>query len=167
IATYPSFHPTQATWQAVFMVVVQPMAIWTVYAPKSLGGYCTVCELWQSWDEGTIIEDVGCLPPIRIIDEKWGNLKNKQTGTGGKFPLWRPRNDDQAHTWWSKYFFFITRIQKSIAEGKSSDAAIAYFEDIHVASQPDTVNALHKSMQPKRTKKKEHELEKGMDIPAS
>ncbi|PBK81044.1 hypothetical protein ARMGADRAFT_948840, partial [Armillaria gallica] len=167
IATYPSFHLSQATWQAVFMVVVQPMAIWTVYAPKSLGEYCTVHELSQSWDEGTIIEDVGRFPLIQIIDEKWGNLKNKQTGTGGKFPLWRPQNDDQACTWWSKYFFFITHIQKSIAEGKSSDAAIAYFEDIRVVSQPDTVNALHRSMQPKHTKKKEHELEKGMDIPAS
>jgi len=53
-----------------------------------------VKSIWQAWDEGAYIKDVGRKLALRLIDTKWGNLKSQETHKR-KFPSWRPRNDNK------------------------------------------------------------------------
>lgn len=56
---YPSFTVRDCTWQFVFEKVVNPSALWSVYAPESLGDYTDIKSLWQAWDEGTYLPNIG------------------------------------------------------------------------------------------------------------
>lgn len=92
-SVYPSFAAADCTWNSVFAHIVDPSLLWTVYAPDSLGNYPDIKSLWQAWDEGSYVENVGRKPALRLLDARWGSLKNMKTNKG-KFPSWRPRNDN-------------------------------------------------------------------------
>ena len=91
-AQFPSFY--NSTWQHIFEKVTHPVAMWEVYAPRNLGDYHDVRDLWQAWDEGSFVEGVGRLPALRLIEARWGTLKNKETNKG-KYAQWRPPKDDK------------------------------------------------------------------------
>ena len=83
---YPAFHTQNCTWNAVLSLVQQPHLLWTSYAPKNLGEYADIKSLWQAWEEGMSVEGIGCMPPLRVIDERWGSCK-------GRRAVWRPQGD--------------------------------------------------------------------------
>ncbi|KAK0438854.1 uncharacterized protein EV420DRAFT_1279869, partial [Desarmillaria tabescens] len=130
--------------------VTDPVKLWDCYAPRSLGDYPDVKSIWQSWSEGAIIEDIGRLPPIRLIENKWGSLKNGITGKG-RLPSWRPRNDAKARKIWGNYYFFVKCIETMLAEGQSSDDVIQVLEACRQElTGSKTVNALHSALQIKK-----------------
>ncbi len=51
--------------------------------------------LWEAWDEGTYLADIGRKVALRSIEERWGALKDESTKRS-KLPSWRPRNDATA-----------------------------------------------------------------------
>ena len=56
-------------------------------------------SIWQVWDEGAYVKDVGCKPALRLIDERWGKLESQETHKH-KYPSWRPRNDKGMFTFY-------------------------------------------------------------------
>jgi hypothetical protein len=54
----------------------------------------SIMSLWQCWDEGAYIMDVGQAPALRLINARWGSLKNQETKKG-RLAAWRPRNDEK------------------------------------------------------------------------
>ncbi|KAK0449057.1 uncharacterized protein EV420DRAFT_789452 [Desarmillaria tabescens] len=101
----PTFKKSETNWQSVFSRVMDPVKLWDCYVPRSLGDYPDVKSIWQSWSEGAIIEDIGRLPPIQLIENKWGSLKNGTMGKG-RLPSWRPRNDAKVwfHAWHTSFY---------------------------------------------------------------
>ena len=93
-STYPIFTTAECTWQYIFDSVVNPSLLWSSYAPGSLGDYADIKSIWQAWDEGAYIKDVGHKPALRLIDARWGNLESQETHKR-KYPSWRPRNDNK------------------------------------------------------------------------
>ncbi|KAI5822688.1 hypothetical protein K523DRAFT_256545 [Schizophyllum commune Tattone D] len=126
-AIYPQFTTSTCTWAAIFDKVQNPVALWGTYAPKGLGGYATVAELWEHWNEGRYIPNVGRLPAIRLIEERWGNLKNTTTGKG-KQPAWRPSNNAAARKLFANFNFFVDRMNTKIREGMTPQGALEHFE---------------------------------------
>jgi len=103
-STYPIFTTVDCTWQYILDGVINPSLLWSSYAPGSLGDYADVKSIWQAWDEGAYIKDVGRKPALRLIDARWGNLESQETHKC-KFPSWRPRNDNKV----CSYCFFNSR----------------------------------------------------------
>ena len=101
-STYPIFTTVNCTWQYLLDQVINPSPLWSSYAPGSLGDYADIKSIWQAWDEGTYIKNVGCKLALRLIDARWGNLKSQETHKR-KFPSWRPQNDNKV----CGYSFFI------------------------------------------------------------
>jgi hypothetical protein len=99
--TYPVFTTVDCTWQYILDRVVNPSALWSSYAPGSLGDYPDIKSIWQAWDEGAYIENVGRKPAVRLIDARWGNLESQETHKR-KYSSWRPRNDTKV----SAYLIF-------------------------------------------------------------
>jgi hypothetical protein len=93
-STYPVFTTVDCTWQYILDRVVNPSPLWSSYSPGSLGDYSDVKLIWQAWDEGEYIKDVGRKPALRLIDTRWGNLPSQETHKR-KYPSWRPRNDNK------------------------------------------------------------------------
>lgn len=83
---YPPFHTHNCTWNGVLSLIQQPLLLWPGYAPKNLGEYPDIMSLWLAWEEGMSIEDVGCTPPLRLIDERWGSCE-------GQRARWRPHGE--------------------------------------------------------------------------
>jgi hypothetical protein len=96
-AIYPPFTTRDCTWQYIFDRITNPSNLWLSYAPGSLGDYPDIKSLWQAWDEGIFVIDVGRTPALRLIDARWGNLKSQETHRG-KFPSWRPTNNEKVCT---------------------------------------------------------------------
>jgi hypothetical protein len=96
-AIYPPFTTRDCTWQYIFDRITNPANLWLSYAPGSLGDYPDIKSLWQAWDEGTFVIDVGRTPALRLIDARWGNLKSQETHRG-RFPSWRPTNNEKVCT---------------------------------------------------------------------
>ncbi|KAF8230613.1 hypothetical protein L208DRAFT_1281176 [Tricholoma matsutake] len=139
--TYPAFHTQNCTWNAVLSLVQQLHLLWTGYALKNLGEYADIKSLWQAWEEGMSVEGIGCMPPLRVIDEHWGSCK-------GHRAVWRPQGDAPI---WVNFYFFITQINAYRGTGHTIDEAITYFE----AEQGDqSVNQFHKSLQEKKPNQK-------------
>lgn len=93
--TYPPFTTSNCTWTYVLKAVENPLLLWEIYAPGNLGEYSTVSALWEAWDEGTYLVDIGRKAALRSIEERWGALKDESTKRS-KLPSWRPRNDATA-----------------------------------------------------------------------
>ena len=166
-ANYPPFTTRDCTWQYIFDRIINPSNLWLSYAPGSLGDYPDIKSLWQAWDEGTFVNDVGRTPALRLIDARWGNLKSQETRRG-KFPSWRPTNDEKVSTssyklsnWfcshnlqarkiWSNFYFFVHRIEDKIKSGMSSNAAVSHFDNLR---NERSLSQLHRSLQ---TKKRKH-----------
>ncbi|KAF8952114.1 hypothetical protein BDZ97DRAFT_1626821, partial [Flammula alnicola] len=148
-SSYPSFTIHDCTWQYIFEKIANPSDLWPSYAPGSLGDYSDVKSLWQAWDEGTFVIDIGRKPPLRLIDARWGNLKSQETHRG-RFPSWRPRNDDKARKIWSNFFFFIHRVEDRIKSGHSSAEAVSHFDDLRDGR---SLSQFQRSIQPKKCKR--------------
>ena len=165
-AIYPPFTTRDCTWQYIFDRITNPSELWLSYAPGSLGDYPDIKSLWQAWDEGTLVVDVGRTPALRLIDARWGNLKSQETHRG-RFPSWRPTNNEkvcvilqtihtffsrnsQARKIWSNFFFFVHRIEDKIKSGMSSDAAVSHFDNLR---NERSLSQFHRSLQ---TKKRKH-----------
>ena len=58
-AIYPPFTTRDCTWQYIFDRIINPSSLWLSYTPGSLGDYPDIKSLWQAWDEGTFVIDVG------------------------------------------------------------------------------------------------------------
>jgi hypothetical protein len=93
-STYPVFTTVDCTWQYILDRVVNPSPLWFSYSPGSLGDFADVKSIWQAWDEGEYIKDIGRKPALRLIDTRWGNLESQETHKR-KYPSWRPRNDNK------------------------------------------------------------------------
>ncbi|KAH9008641.1 hypothetical protein EDB84DRAFT_1247856, partial [Lactarius hengduanensis] len=140
---FPPFHTHNCTWSSVLSLVQQPLLLWPGYAPKNLGEYPDIMTLWQTWDEGVLIEGVGCMPPLRLIDERWGSCI-------GQRARWRPHGDPLARTIWAKFNFFITRINAHMATGHTIDQTLTFFES---ERGERSVNQFHKALQGKKSQK--------------
>ena len=108
---YPAFTTRDCTWQYIFDRVTNPSDLWLSYAPGSLGDYPDIKSLWQAWDEGTFVVDVGRKPAMRLIDARWGNLKSHDTRQG-RLPSWRPRNNDKVSTPSYDYLVDVAHINR-------------------------------------------------------
>ncbi|KAF8195063.1 hypothetical protein BJ912DRAFT_847445 [Pholiota molesta] len=146
---FPSFY--NSTWQHIFERVVNPVALWEVYAPKNLGDYNNMGDLWQAWDEGSFVEGVGRLPALRLIEARWGTLKNQETNKG-KYAAWRPHKNDRVRKIWGNFYFFVSRIRALEATGSSSIEAVAHFEGLRGTR---SLNQLHRSLQEKKRSREE------------
>ncbi|KAH9024837.1 hypothetical protein EDB84DRAFT_1273752, partial [Lactarius hengduanensis] len=111
----------------------------------NLGEYPDIMTLWQTWDEGVLIEGVGCMPPLRLIDERWGSCI-------GQRARWRPHGDPLARTIWAKFNFFITRINAHMATGHTIDQTLTFFES---ERGERSVNQFHKALQGKKSQKRQ------------
>ena len=69
------------SWQYILDRVVNPSFLWSSYAPGSLRleDYEDVKYIWQAWDEGVYIKDVGHKPGLRLIDARRGNRESQET----------------------------------------------------------------------------------------
>jgi len=105
---YPIFTTIDCTWQYILDRVVNPSFLWSSYAPSSLGDYADVKSIWQAWDEGAYIKDIGRKPALRLIDARWGNLESQETRKR-KFPSWRPRNDNKVCSYFLPLAFYSQR----------------------------------------------------------
>ncbi|KAK0430229.1 hypothetical protein EV421DRAFT_1744357 [Armillaria borealis] len=112
----------------------------TAYTPQVLPTFEKSETNWQSIfskSEGTVLDDIGRLPPLRLIENKWGSLKNSTMGKG-RLPSWRPCNDAK-------------RIETMIMERQSSDDMIQALEAWHQElTGSKTINALHSTLQIKK-----------------
>jgi len=102
---YPIFTTTKCTWQYVFENVTNPSELWLSYAPGNLGDYADIKSIWEAWDEGTFVTSIGRKAPIRLIDARWGNLKNEETHRK-KYASWR-RNLDTTVCVFQRQFLLI------------------------------------------------------------
>jgi hypothetical protein len=93
-STYPVFTTIDCTWQYILDRVVNPSPLWSSYSPSSLGDYADVKSIWQAWNKGEYIKDVGHKPALRLIDARWGNLESQETHKR-KYPSWRPQNNNK------------------------------------------------------------------------
>ncbi len=118
----PTFKRSETNWQSIFSKVTNPVQLWDCYAPRSLGDYPDVKTIWQSWSEGTVLDDIGRLPPLRLIENKWGSLKNGTTGKG-RLPSWRPRNDAKVRCY-EIPFRSIIALTRSLPRPEKSGATI-------------------------------------------
>ena len=73
-STYPMFMTVNCTWQYILNKVINLSVLWSSYSPNSLSDYADVKSIWQAWNEGEYIKDVGRKPALQLIDARWGNL---------------------------------------------------------------------------------------------
>lgn len=132
-STYPVFTTVDCTWQYILDRVVNPSALWFSYSPGSLGDHADVKSIWQAWDEGEYIKDIGHKPPLRLIDARWGNLESQETHKR-KFPSWRPRNDNKV----CAFLNFIQGNLTSCRPAKYGQIFIFLFTASTQESSPDT-----------------------------
>jgi len=92
LARYPTFMARNCNWTSILAMVKQPALVWKCWRPNNLGDYENIKCLWQAWDEGTLIEGVGRLAPLQLVDKEWGSQKNQQTSKG-RLPSWQPHQD--------------------------------------------------------------------------
>lgn len=128
-STYPIFTTVECTWQYILDMVINPSPLWSSYAPGSLGDYADVKSIWQAWDEGTYIKDVGHKPALRLIDARWGNLESQETHKR-KFPSWRPRNDNKVCSV-CFYFFYSQRKFYDFILGSQNMVEFLFFYSPH------------------------------------
>ncbi|KAF8258786.1 hypothetical protein EI94DRAFT_1512082, partial [Lactarius quietus] len=140
---YPPFHTHNCIWNSVLSLVQQPLLLWPGYAPKNLGDYPDIKSLWQAWEEGMFVEGVGCTPPLRLIDEKWGSCPGQRT-------RWRPQRDQLVKPNGQNSIFFITRISAHKAAGHRIDQTLAFFESERGVR---SVNQFHKALQEAKPQK--------------
>ncbi|KAF8259286.1 hypothetical protein EI94DRAFT_1468862, partial [Lactarius quietus] len=145
---YPTFTPASCGWHAIFGCISQPALLWDCWGPRNLGDYPDVLTLWKSWDEGMKIEGVGQLPPLRLVDARWGCHKDTRTQRG-HLPAWRPRKNENARRIWSQYQFFTRRIEESVAHGGT---ALQTVRDLDAQRGSRTLPQLHRELQPKGRK---------------
>ena len=126
-SAYPIFTTVECTWQYILDRVVNPSLLWSSYAPGSLGDYEDVKSIWQAWDEGAYIKDVGHKPALRLIDARWGNRESQETHKR-KFPSWRPRNDNKVS---STFFFLSSGYQRSLIISYSGPQDMVKFLFFH------------------------------------
>ncbi|KAN0129106.1 hypothetical protein V8E53_013102, partial [Lactarius tabidus] len=141
---YPQFHTHNCTWNSVLSLIQQPHLLWPSYAPKNLGEYPDIMSLWRAWEEGMLIEGVGCTPPLRLIDERWGSCLGQRARCTEVTMLL------QARTIWAKFHFFIARINAHKAAGHTIDQTLAFFESERGVR---SVNQFHKALQETRPQK--------------
>ena len=85
---YPRFTSTGCNWTAVFAAIRQPLNLWDCWGPGNLGDYSSVDSLWDAWDTGRIVVGVGQKPPLRLVEEEWGEKKKTDTQKGRQ-QMWR------------------------------------------------------------------------------
>ncbi|KAF5343380.1 hypothetical protein D9758_015630 [Tetrapyrgos nigripes] len=136
------------TWKDLLDQVKRPVELWSVYKPKGLGDYSTVEMLWKVWEEGVYVDGVGRCPPLRMIEERWGSLKNKDGQ--GRHAQWRPKSDAKARKIWSNFHFFIKEIEKrrNDVAGTSANEVLRELDVLRGAH--GNVNKLHQSLQVKK-----------------
>lgn len=130
---YPSFTTINCTWQYTLKTISNPSTLWDLYAPANLGEYPTVAALWEAWDEGSYVSGVGRKVAIRLIEERWGNLKNEKTNTG-RLPAWRPHNDPKVS--FAPYPCFQTTNYCYIRRAKFGLISISSFAVSKISSEP-------------------------------
>ncbi|KAJ7598404.1 hypothetical protein C8J56DRAFT_751542, partial [Mycena floridula] len=140
---FPQFHTQNCSWNLILDTVKQPSKLWSTYAPKSLGSYASVKDLWMVWDEGTLVDSIGRKPALRLIDERYGKVK-------GKLASWRPHNNESARKLWSDFYFFIKQIESLRAAGKTVTEAISQLDN---QREGRTLNKLRGELQTRRLKK--------------
>ncbi|THU95841.1 hypothetical protein K435DRAFT_559462, partial [Dendrothele bispora CBS 962.96] len=136
-------------WTNLLDMIKSPVKVWDVpYKPLGLGEYPDIQSLWGVWEEGRCIDGIRRSVPLRLIEEKWGNLKNENGK--GTFPVWRPRNETSARKTWSNFSFFINEVEKRRRQGKSTQQAI---EELEQLRNGKSLNQLYKSLRPKKGSK--------------
>ncbi|KAH9048848.1 hypothetical protein EDB84DRAFT_1261778, partial [Lactarius hengduanensis] len=124
---FPSFDSAHCTWQAIFKMISRPDLLWDCWGPRSLGAYPDTKSLWEAWDEGTSVQGVGRVPPLRLIESEWGHHEDQRTGKG-KRPAWRPRNN--ARQRWLQFMALVKRVEDEMANGKTASAAVEHLDHL-------------------------------------
>ncbi|KAG1778558.1 hypothetical protein EV702DRAFT_967726, partial [Suillus placidus] len=78
---------------SIFEMVKQPSLLWACWHPCNLGEYQTIKQLWAAWHKSTIINSVGQMPPLLLIEQEWGGTKDHLTCKGCR-QTWQPHNDN-------------------------------------------------------------------------
>ncbi|KAF9233922.1 hypothetical protein BU15DRAFT_53242 [Melanogaster broomeanus] len=154
-ARFPQFSVRNCSWHSIFELVAQPRYLWASWHPGNLGDYQTVKQLWMAWDEGTIVEGVGQLPPLQLVEKEWGRTKDLSTNKGRR-QVWRPHNDNNVRRQWSQFMFFISRINTTINAGKHASQAVQELDEQRGAM---SVPQLHSQLQCKRLPQHRQRLE--------
>ena len=97
VPRYPTFTARSCNWTSVLSMVRQPQHLWTCWGPGSLGEYDTIEALWEAWDVGRTVPGVGQKPPLRLIEEEWGEKKKTATQKGRQ-QVWRPKGNNTVRT---------------------------------------------------------------------
>jgi len=129
VPDFPAFNSNNMNWKSILEMVKQRTLCWPVWAPRSLGSYKSVDEIWKEWSEGNVVKGVGRSPPLRLVEELWGAGgqvgEPKKTGTR---QTWRPA-DEKTRKTWSNFMFFVQQVHvRQRQEGITSMDAIALLE---------------------------------------
>ncbi|KAG1875912.1 hypothetical protein C8R48DRAFT_768767 [Suillus tomentosus] len=93
VPQFPQFMAHKCSWSSIFEMVKQPSLLWACWHPRNLGEYHTIKQLWAAWHEGTIIDGVGQMSPLQLIEQEWGGTKDRSTRKG-HHQAWQPHNDN-------------------------------------------------------------------------
>jgi hypothetical protein len=44
--------------------------VWASWHPGNIGEYRSIKELWAVWHEDTIIDGIGQMPPLQLVEEE-------------------------------------------------------------------------------------------------
>ena len=130
------FTTVDCTWQYILDRVINPSSLWVSYSPGSLGDYAAYADvksIWQAWDEGEYIKDIGHKLALWLIDKRWGNLESQETHKR-KYPSWRPRNDNKVCA--SYYSFYVWNLT-SRRPARYGQIFISLFTPSMQGSSPD------------------------------
>jgi hypothetical protein len=169
VMEFPLFTTRNCSWSSIFEMVKQPRFLWASWHPGNIGEYRSIKELWAAWHEGTIIDGIGQMPPLQLVEEEWGGTKDRMTNAGRR-QTWRPHNDNNVSTAppctmepeseyfsllaplqvrrrWSQLMFFVSRIKSAMAAGKHASQAVHDLDDQRGSM---SVPQFHSSLQQKR-----------------
>ncbi|KAG1883921.1 hypothetical protein F4604DRAFT_1574900 [Suillus subluteus] len=145
---YPQFTPHNCSWTAIFEMVKQPCFLWACWHPGNLGEYRSIKQLWATWHEGTIIDSVGQMPPLLLVEQEWGGTRNPSTRKGCR-QTWRPHNDTNVRRQWSQFMFFVTQVNSMMGAGNHASEAVRILDEQRGSM---TVPQFHSKLQPKKTR---------------
>ncbi|KAG1885859.1 uncharacterized protein F5891DRAFT_969345 [Suillus fuscotomentosus] len=146
VPQFPQFTARNCSWSSIFEMVKQPSLLWACWHPRNLGEYHTIKQLWAAWHEGTIVDGVGQMPPLQLIEQEWGGTKDHLTRKGRR-QAWRPHNDNNVRRQWSQFMFFIAHINSTMDAGNHASEAVRILDEQRGSM---SVPQFHSKLQPKK-----------------
>ncbi|KAG1770788.1 hypothetical protein EV702DRAFT_949142, partial [Suillus placidus] len=89
---------------------------------------------------------VGQKPPLQLIEQEWGGMKNHSTHKG-HCQTWQPHNDNNVRRQWSQFMFFIMHINSMMNAGSHTSEAVQILDE---QCGSTSLPQFHSKLQPKK-----------------